>query len=77
MPESFIQPVTILQQCYTCHKKKKKLSKCSSCHAISYCWRKCQKVDWPRHKENCVPVMVTEVGEKGRGLVAARDIKMG
>ena len=33
--------------------------------------------DWPRHKDNCVPVMVTQVEEKGRGLVAARDIKMG
>ena len=31
--------------------------------------------DWPRHKDNCVPVMIAEVGEKG--LVAARDIKMG
>ena len=33
--------------------------------------------DWPRHKENCIPVMVTEIEGKGRGLVAARDIKMG
>ena len=33
--------------------------------------------DWPRHAWNCVPVMVTEIPGKGRGLVAARDIKMG
>ena len=33
--------------------------------------------DWPRHKDNCVPVVISEVGEKGRGLVAARDIKVG
>ena len=76
MPESFIQPVTILQQCYTCHKKKK-LSKCSSCHAIAYCGRKCQKADWPRHRLNCIPVMVTEYEGKGLGVMATRDIKMG
>ena len=33
--------------------------------------------DWPRHKDNCVPVLVTDVGDMGRGLVAAKDIKMG
>ena len=33
--------------------------------------------DWPRHNWNCVPVMVTEILGKGRGIVAARDIKMG
>ena len=33
--------------------------------------------DFARHKWNCVPVMVTEIEGKGRGLVAAKDIKMG
>ena len=33
--------------------------------------------NWDRHKPDCIPVMVKEYGEKGRGLVAARDIKMG
>ena len=33
--------------------------------------------DRPRHKWNCVPVMVTEIPGKGRGLVAAREIKIG
>ena len=80
MPENYIQPVTNRQQCFTCHKTvtgKKKLSKCSRCHAITYCGARCQKADWPRHAWNCVPVMVTEYEGKGRGLVAARDIKMG
>ena len=43
----------------------------------TYCSRECQAEDWPRHKENCVPVMVKEYEGKGRGLVAAKDIKMG
>ena len=72
MPEYYIQPVTNRQECYTCHKVvtgKIKLSKCKRCHAK----------DWERHKWNCVPgpVMVTEFEGKGRGLVAAKDIKMG
>ena len=80
MPEYYIQPVTNRQECYTCHKVvtgKKKFSKCSKCHAITYCSRECQKADWPRHGWNCVPVMVTEIPGRGRGLIAAKDIKKG
>ena len=80
MPENFIQPVTDRQVCFNCQRTvtgKKKLSKCSRCHAITYCGVKCQKADWPRHAWNCIPVMVTEFEGKGRGVVAARDIKMG
>jgi len=80
MPESYIEPMTNRQECFTCHKKvkgKKKLSKCSRCHAITYCGKECQVADFTRHKWNCLPVMVTEIPGKGRGLVAARDIKQG
>ena len=69
---------------FKCHKvydKKLKTRKVCQCHAITYCGQECQVEDRPRHKDNCVPVMITEVGEKGQGqgqgLVAARDIKMG
>ena len=80
MPETYIEPMTNRQECFQCHKTvtgKKKLSKCSGCHAITYCGVECQREDFPRHKWNCLPVMVTEIPGKGRGLVAARDIKMG
>ena len=80
MPELFIEPLTDRQTCFKCQQTvtgKKKLSKCSRCHAITYCGKECQKEDWARHSWNCVPVMVTEIPGKGRGLVAARDIKMG
>lgn len=80
MPESYIEPMTDRQTCFKCNKTvtgKKKLSKCSRCHAITYCGKECQVADWPRHSWNCVPVMVTEIQGKGQGLVAARDIKMG
>ena len=80
MPESYIEPMTDRQTCFKCNKTvtgKKKLSKCSRCHAITYCGKECQVADWPRHSWNCVPVMVTEFPGKGRGLVAARDIKKG
>ena len=36
-----------------------------------------QVADFARHKWNCVPVMVTEIPGKGRGLVAAKNIKIG
>ena len=75
MPES----LTDRNRCHKCDKtgkrKKDKLSKCGRCEAITYCSRECQAEDWPRHKNNCVPVMIAEVGKKG--LVAAKDIKMG
>ena len=80
MPETYIEPMTNRQECFQCHKTvtgKKKLSKCAGCHAITYCGVECQREDFPRHKWNCLPVMVTEIPGKGRGLVAARDIKMG
>ena len=58
MPES----LTDRNTCHTCQKhRKKKLSKCKSCHAITYCGLECQAVDWPRHSDNCVPVMVTQI----------------
>ena len=77
MPEN----LTDRNKCHKCHKtgerKKDKLSKCAGCHSITYCSKECQREDWPRHSDNCVPVMVKEYEEKGRGLVAAKDIKMG
>ena len=33
--------------------------------------------DWTRHKRLCDPVMVKEFGEKGRGLVASKNFKVG
>ena len=76
MPEQ----LTDRQCCFKCNKTvtgKKKLFKCAGCHAITYCSQECQAEDWSRHRSNCVPVMVTDYEGKGRGLVAARDIKMG
>ena len=69
------------KSCHKCKKiydkKLKQCKVCKKCHAITYCGEECQAEDWPRHRDNCVPVLVTEVGEMGQGLVAARDIKMG
>ena len=54
------------------------LRTCERCHAVNYCDEKCQGDDWDRHSRNCpVPAMEKEIREKGRGIVAARDIKMG
>ena len=71
MPEVFRH----LLSCVRCDKGGDK--KCAKCHSVSYCGRECQRADWPRHKRLCLPVMVKEMGEKGRGLVASRDFKVG
>jgi len=77
MPET----LTDRNKCHKCHKtgkrKKDKLSKCSKCHSVTYCSQECQEEDWSRHSDNCISVMVKEYGEKGNGLVASKDIKMG
>ena len=80
MPELYVEPMTDRWTCFMCKKvatRKKKLLKCAGCEAITYCSRDCQEQDWARHRYNCVPVMVTEIPGKGRGLVAAREIKKG
>ena len=81
MPEFYAEPMKDRRSCFVCEKKlHKKLHNkltCIKCHAITYCGVECQKADWGRHEWNCVPVMVTEVPGKGRGLVAAIDIEKG
>ena len=71
MPEVFRD----LLSCVRCDQGGDK--KCAKCHSVSYCGRKCQRADWPRHKRLCLPVLIKEMGEKGRGLVASRDFKVG
>lgn len=34
-------------------EKDKRFVKCGNCKAIYYCDKKCQKIDWPKHKNNC------------------------
>ena len=66
--------------CYKCHKKSKKKRQCKvcqRCHSITYCGPECQEEDWPRHIENCVPVMIIEIPGKGVGVVASKDFKAG
>ena len=80
MPEFYAEPMKDRQSCSVCKKTvkgKKVLLTCINCHAITYCGMECQRADWERHEWNCVPVMVTEFPGKGRGLVAATDIKKG
>ena len=76
MPET----VTDRRCCHKCNKTvtgKKKLSKCARCHSITYCGQECQREDWPRHREYCIPVMVAEFPGKGFGLVASKTFKKG
>ena len=40
-----------MKHCFMCKKEDAKT--CSRCHMVSYCSRKCQKLDWKRHKIEC------------------------
>ena len=73
MPEIFKDLLT----CVVCDKGGDSIKKCSKCFSVSYCGRDCQVGDWARHKRLCVPVMVKDFGEKGRGLVASKNFKIG
>ena len=76
MPED----LTDRRCCHKCSKTvtgKRKLSKCGRCQSITYCGRECQREDWPRHSQYCIPVMVAEIPGKGRGLVASKAFKKG
>ena len=66
-----------LLTCRICAKDGDSIKKCSKCFSVSYCGRECQVGDWVRHKRLCDPVMVKDFGEKGRGLVASKNFKVG
>ena len=76
MPERRKNAKTQCFKCKNVYDKNMKIKVCK-CHSVSYCGPECQREDWPRHRDNCVPVMVKEYGAKGQGLVAAKNIKMG
>ena len=73
MPEVYRDLLT----CVVCDKGGGDIKKCSKCFSVSYCGRECQVGDWARHKRLCVPVMVKDFGEKGRGLVASKKFSIG
>ena len=66
-----------LLRCIRCDKDGDTIKRCAKCLSVSYCGRECQVADWPRHKRLCLPVMIKDFGDKGRGLVASRDFKVG
>ena len=77
MPEIRKNAKSKSYKCKKVYGKNQEQCKVCKCHSVSYCGEECQREDWPRHSDNHVPVMVKEYGEKGRGLVAAKAIKMG
>ena len=53
------------------------LKKCGGCHTVAYCSAACQKRDWALHRGRCSPISITELEDRGRGLVATKDLNMG
>ncbi|KAF2369132.1 SET domain [Trinorchestia longiramus] len=61
--------------CDVCRKPAKQF--CSSCKAVFYCSRECQKRGWKEHKTKCKCFSIQIHPGFGRHLVATRDIKAG
>jgi hypothetical protein len=55
-------------------KNKGKFNKCGECQAIYYCSVECQRVDWPKHKGECMQMKATaaEAATKAAAAVAAK-----
>ena len=62
--------------CWICSHRPAKFV-CGRCHSVDYCGRKCQRMDWSRHKRLCAPVIFRQLDHIGRGLVATKDINRG
>ena len=63
-------------KCLVCRETRAKFM-CGRCHSVDYCGATCQKKDLRRHKKLCAPLVFKEMDYRGRGMVAAKDIKMG
>lgn len=51
MSSSSLLPIDHL--CPVCLNPDQPVSACGSCHAVFYCSRKCQQLDWNTHKTFC------------------------
>ncbi|KAI0656417.1 ankyrin [Cubamyces menziesii] len=41
--------------CAVCSRTDVQLKWCARCHQTWYCSRECQRLDWPTHRQSCVP----------------------
>ncbi|RYE17877.1 MAG: zinc finger MYND domain-containing protein [Sphingobacteriaceae bacterium] len=57
-------------QCLVCGLTEDKMPSCARCHAVAYCSRSCQKIDWKsRHKYECQGMRKAYDGLKGVGKI--------
>ncbi len=51
--QELVQSALVLRKtCPTCEDEDCHY-KCSKCHSVTYCSKKCQVTDWPKHKKTC------------------------
>ena len=43
-------------KCSVCREKKEGIKKCNWCYSTWYCGQKCQREDWPKHKDQCLKI---------------------
>jgi hypothetical protein len=54
--------------CGSCNVIKEKLLKCSRCKSVYYCSVECQKIDWKKHKLDCVVISPEDIKDHKRAL---------
>ena len=53
-PRVDVKPENLEHACRRCHKGGDNLMFCGSCRNTRYCDIECQRIDWERHKEECM-----------------------
>lgn len=58
-PLHYNSPIPIKEFCTTCYHLPgvnctRSVRACTGCNRVKYCSRECQKLDWPKHKQECV-----------------------
>lgn len=61
-----------MYKCLGCSELKEKKLSCARCKKIVYCSRECQKIDWKRHKPECVSKNRSAVSESAASVACTQ-----
>jgi len=83
-PEDLLQSIERFRNadtsslCDECLIESEDLKRCTQCKEVRYCSKKCQLKAWKSgHKVCCGKISIRDIPNKGKGVVATRDIKIG
>ena len=65
-----VKPENIQHACARCHKGGENLLYCGKCRNARYCDANCQRLDWLRHKDECLHCVSSRDASKNPLLLA-------